>query len=370
MEMDCYPEYKHHIHPNHQHYNNNPVATNHPYYGNYGPSMRYTHAQTSSSSAYGESAQQQNYFDGYSRYSHGQIHQHHQSHSHHGNYPAANSFCGGHYGAMRENYHPPSEGSGQYYYNQNAHQTGASYYGNHSYDSYRNASSGYQYGHSAATASHPSQYYSTYSNSPTAEQQFNNRYYPTPSPSGPPTASSSSLQRDPYSHPTSSYAQQSSIENESSEKLNNVNERLSIDNVGDKSASNDPIASSPNVKQSTEHTESGDDSKPEVSQQQTELNKPSPHDSASLNENEKPTAVNENDDDKVDGSLDSEEKESKVEQHKQQQSTSLFNEHRDHNQHHQCNETLPKHNAAISRESSTAAAHSEVENSMATGKNC
>lgn len=338
MEMDCYSEYKHHIHPSHQHYNNS-SATNHPYYaGNYGPtSMRYAHAH----SPYGESGQQQNYFDGYSRYN--QLH-HHQ----HASY--STSF-NSHYGAMRENYHPNNEGSGQYFY-QNAHQTSASYYGNHSYDSFHNASTGYQYNHYASGGggssnsgyNQPSQYYSSYN--PT--EQFNNRYYPTPPPSAPPTAS----QRDPYALLHEAYAP--SIE---SEKLN---ERLSIE--GDKRSLNKPIASSPSspaVKQSAESAEI--EKKAEV--QQTQLGKSSPRDSATPNEGDKPNA---SEGVKDDQNLDNEEKEAKTTKHENQhqQSSSLFNEHGDHNPHHPYNESLTKASAANSRDSAAG----DVESSLATGK--
>lgn len=357
MEMDCYSEYKHHIHPNHQHYGTN-AATNHPYYaGNYGPtSMRYAHAH----STYSEGGQQSNYFDGYSRYN--QLHHHHHHHANYG--------FNGHYNAVRgENYHAGSETS-QYYY-QNAHHqtTTAGYYGNHSFESYRNAtssssssstaSSGYQYNHYPGgyhqTGPHPSQYYSSYNNSPTISEQFNNRYYPTPPPSAPPTAS----QRDPYSlvHPESSpYAPPM---DESSEKLNN--ERLSIDG-GDKRTVNDPIASSPSTptakQQSSENEESVDDeTKPDV--QQMEMEKSSPRGS---NEgvDEKP---NTNDDAKADENLDSEEKVEESKSNKHLQSTSLFNEHADHNQHHPGGESLAA--KASPQETTTV---SEAENSIATGK--
>lgn len=358
MEMDCYPEYKHHVHPNHQHYNNN-VAANHSYYpGNYGPtSMRYTHAHS-----YPEGAQQQNWIDGYSRYNHAQHHL-----NHHGNY---SSSFNGHYGAMRENYHPNSEGSGQFYY-QNGHQTSASYYGNHSYESYRNAASSsyhYHYGAGAATGAYhqpttqPTQYYPSY-NGPT--EQFNNRYYPTPPPSTPPTSS----ERDPYSLTHSgdgsltSYAP--TMESESSEKLNN--ERLSND--CEKGSTVDPLLSSPSssspiVKQSTEVAESVEmERKPEV--QQTEMEN-SPHDSVTLNESEKFTKENANEAVKVEGCLDSEEKEqkaSKHENHHHHQSPSLFHENSERNQ-HSCNENLTK----VVSGSSVNSQESPMENSIATGK--
>jgi hypothetical protein len=369
MEMDCYPEYKHHIHPNSQHYGNSAASSNHPFYpGNYGaPSMRYGHAHPSY-----EAGQQQNYFEGYSRYNSSQVHPPQQQNHHHGNYP--NSF-NGHYGSVRENYHASGEASGQFYY-QSAHQTSAGYYGNHSYDSYRNASSNYQYHYgggggyhqqhqppasTATTAPHSTssqqQYYSsTYNNEP-----FNNRYYPTPPPSAPP--------RDPFPHvhgtSTPSYA--SAIENEASKKLNN--ERLSIE--ADKGSSNDPVAlSSTPIKQSTENVGSAEiERKPEV--QQTESEKSSPlRESTPPIKSEKPNEENASEGVKVDENLDSEEKEQKVAKHEnqQQQSPSLFNDNRgsaeaDHNQ---CNETLNKANSAISQD--TAAA-SDVENTaIATGK--
>lgn len=324
--------------------------------------MRYAHAQSS----YGEAGQQQNYFDGYTRYSHGQLHHHHN-----GNY--SGSF-NGHYGAMRENYHAGSEGSGQYYYQNNAHQTPTSYYGNHSYESYRNAPSGYQYNHYGSggggfhqAAPHPTQYYSSYNQSPT--EQFNNRYYPTPPPSAPPTAS----QRDPYhvhsndGAPSSSYAPP--IGSESSEKLNS--ERLSAD--CDKGSLNDPIASlspiassSPALKQSTENEEIVEnDKKPEV--QQTELEKSSPHEASPSSESEKLNTENASEGVKVDGNLDSVGREQKTTKHENQhqQSTSLFNENCDRNQHHPCNESLTKANGANSHESTVGG---EVENSLATCK--
>lgn len=360
MEMDCYSEYKHHVHPNHQHYGGN-AAANHPYYpGNYGPasSLRYAHAHTS----YSEGVQQQSYFDGYSRYNHGQLHHNH----HHGNY--SNSF-NGHYGGMRENYHAVSgasgeTGSGQYYY-QNTHQTSASYYGNHSFDSYRNATTGYQYNHFGSagyhqSALHPTQYYSSYNTSPT--EQFNNRYYPTPPPSAPPTASL----RDPYNLHSTDAQSYSSMESESSEKLNG--DRLSIDR--DKNSLNDPIAS-PTVKQSTEHAADGvEGEKKQLEVQTPESEKQTPHESDSPYESEKSNAENANEGVKVDVNLDSEEKEPKTTKHENQhqQSTSLFNENDDHNQHHHpCNESLTKANGANSQES-TAATGSEVESSLATGK--
>lgn len=375
--MDCYPEYKHHIHPNHQHYSNSAASSNHPYYpGNYGASaMRYGHAHP----AYGEVGQQQSYYEGYPRYNPGQLHQQ-QQHHHHGNYP--NSF-NGHYGSVREGYHANSEGTGQFYY-QNAHQTTAGYYGNHTYDSYRNASSSYQYhygggayGHqpppaTTPTATPPQQQQQQYYSSSYNNEQFNNRYYPTPPPSAPP--------RDSYSHAhpatdgqsSSSYAP--SIENESSEKLNS-NERLSIE--ADKSSSNDPVAlsspSSPAIKQSAESVENAEiEKKPEVQQTESEKSTP-PHDSAPPIKSEKPNEENASEGVKVDENLDSEEKEQKMAKHENEhlQSTS-FNENRvggvgvDHNQHHQCNETLTKANEANSQESAAA---SDVENSaIATGE--
>lgn len=372
MEMDCYPEYKHHIHPN-QPYGNSATSSNHPYYpGNYGAaSLRYGHAHPS----YNEAGQQQSYFEGYSRYNSSQVHPQPPP-NHHGNYP--NSF-NGHYGAVRENYHEPS---GQFYY-QNAHQTSAGYYGNHSYDSYRNASSNYQYHYGGggyhqqhqSPASTPTpaplstpqqQYYSsTYNN-----EQFNNRYYPTPPPSAPP--------RDPFPHvhpnvdgsSSSSYAL--SIENEASKKLNN--ERLSIE--ADKGSSNDPVAlsspSSPAVKQSTENVESAEtEQKPEVQQTESEKSSP-PRESTPPIKIEKANEENASEGVKADENLDSEEKEQKVAKHENQhqQSTSLFNENRgcdggetDHN--HQCNESLTKANGANFQD--TAAA-SDVENTaIATG---
>lgn len=381
--MDCYPEYKHHIHPNHQHYGNNATSSNHPYYpGNYGaPSMRYGHAHPS----YNEAGQQQNYFaEGYSRYNSSQVHPPQQQNHHHGNYP--NSF-NGHYGSMRENYHASGEASGQFYY-QNAHQTPSGYYGNHSYDSYRNASSNYQYHYGGGSGYHQQQqqqspasttaphstppqqqqqqqqpyYLSSYNN-----EQFNNRYYPTPPPSAPP--------RDPFPHVHGSSASSSyapAIENETSKKLNN--ERLSIE--ADKGTSNDPVAlsspSSPAIKQSTENVESAEvERKPEVQQTESEKSS-SPRESTPPIKSEKPNEENASEGVKADENLDSEEKEQKVAKHENQhqQSTSLFNENRsggvdaDHN--HQCNESLTKANGAISQD--TAAA-SDVENTaIATGK--
>lgn len=184
--MDCYQ----HIHPTHQSpYNNSVASGNHPYYpGNYGTaSMKYAHAHV-------ENGQQQNWIDGYSRFSQSQHHL-----SSHGNF--SNSF-NSHYGAMRENFHPSNEAREQFYY-QTAHQASTSYYGNHSYDSYRNASSNYHHYHYGSggsgggvnyhqQASHPSQYYQ-----PSYTEQFNNRYYPTPPPSAPPP------QRDSYTLPHS-----------------------------------------------------------------------------------------------------------------------------------------------------------------------
>jgi hypothetical protein len=378
MEMDCYPEYKHHIHPS-QHYGNNAAAApNHPYYpGNYGAaSMRYSHAHPT----YSEGGQPPSYFEGYPRYTPSQLHQQQQQqhHHHHGNYPTS---FNGHYGPARENYHASGEGSGQFYY-QNAHQTSASYYGNHSYDSYRNASSNYQYHYgggyhqsppsSSSTptaAAHPTpqqqqqQYYSSAYNS----EQFNNRYYPTPPPSAPP--------RDPYASSSLSSSYASSIENESNEKLSN-NERLSIE--ADKSSSNDPVALSPSpsspAKQSTENVENAEiEKKPEVQQTESEKSSP-PHESESAPpiKSEKANEENASEGVKVDGNLDSEEKEQKVVKHENQhqQSTSLFNENRgssgvDHNQ-HQTNENSGKANDANSQESAAA---SDVENSaIATGK--
>lgn len=318
--------------------------------------MRYTHAHAS----YGESGQQQNYFDGYTRYNHAQQHNHH-----HGSYPGS---FNGHYGAMRENYPAGAEGSGQYYY-QNAHQTSAGYYGNPSYDSYRNATTGYQYNHYGSagyhqSTPHPSPYYSSYNNSPT--DQFNNRYYPTPPPSAPPQAS----QRDPYSmvHPQGEGATQSSyaspIESESKEKR----ARLSIDN--EKSTLNDSIASSPSspltVKQSNESANNVDNERrPEV--QQTEQESPSPHEVTPSVENEKPNEEGASENVKVDRHLGSDEKEQKTIKHENQhhQSTSHFHENGDHNQQSQCNEILTKASGANSQE---AMAGNEVENPAATGK--
>lgn len=353
MEMDCYPEYKHHIHPNHQHYNSN-VAANHSYYpGNYGPTaMRYAHAHSS----YAEAGHQQNWIDGYSRYNHTPHHL-----NPHGNFP--NSFTNTHYGQMRDNYHQNSEGSGQFYY-QNSHQTSASYYGNHSYESYRNASTGYHYHYGAGAyhqspvvAAPPTQHYYPPYNVPT--EQFNNRYYPTPPPSVPPTSS----QRDPYSlthpgeGPLSSYVP--TIENESREKINS--ERLTIEK--DKSSTVDPIVSSPTsstssptMKQSTENGENVDgDRKPE-SQQDL-----SPHISKEPNESEKLIGENSNKATKVDGCLDSEEKEKNASEHENQQTSSLLNETCDQNQHQLGSETSTKTNDGNSQES-------PPESSVATGK--
>lgn len=350
--MDCYPEYKHHIHPNHQHYNN-AVAANHSYYpGNYGPTaMRYTHAHSS----YAEAGQQQNWIDGYSRYNHSQHHL-----NHHGNF--SNSFNGHYAPTMRENYHQSSEGSGQFYY-QNAHQTSASYYGNHSYESYRNAPTGYHY-HYGAGAYHQTaaaasqQYYPSYNGQ---TEQFNNRYYPTPPPSAPPATS----QRDPYLLTHSGEGALSpfapTIEVESREKLNN--ERLSIE--GDKSSTVDPIASSPSsssptVKQSTENEENVDGDKKSESQQ-GELKHLSPHDSEEPNETETTKVENSNQAIKVDGCLDSEEKEQKALKPENQETSSQFNESANQNQHHPCNEPLTKTNGVNSQESSP-------ESLVATGK--
>lgn len=352
--MDCYPEYKHHIHPNHQHYNNN-VAANHSYYpGNYGPTaMRYTHAHSS----YTEAGQQQNWIDGYSRYNHSQ----HHLNNHHGNF--SNSF-NGHYGAMRENYHQNNEGSGQFYY-QNAHQTSASYYGNHSYESYRNASTGYHYHYGAsgyhqasAAAIHPTQQYYPSYNGPT--EQFNNRYYPTPPPSAPPSTS----QRNPYSltHPgdgnLSPYAP--AIESESRDKQL-TNDRLSIEADKSSTIASSPSSSSPTIKQSTENEENVDGDKKSESQQ-ADLKHLSPHDSDEPNESEKPKVENSNEAIKVDGCLDSEEKEQKALKREHLQESSLFNESVvDQNQQHPCNEPLTKTNGMNSQES-------PQESSVATGK--
>jgi hypothetical protein len=155
--------------------------------------------------------------------------------------------------------------------------------------------------------------------------------------------------------PSSSYA--SSIGSEPSEKLNG--ERLSVD--GDKGSLNDPIASSSppatsstTMKQSTEHDSIVENEKKhEV--QHTELEKSSPHEASPLNESVKLNAENVSKCVKVDGNLDSEEREQKTTKHEIQhhQSTSLFNE------------SLTKANCANSHEST---AGSEVENSNATGK--
>lgn len=392
MEMDCYPEYKHHIHPNHQHYNSNNATANHPYYaGNYGPSsMRYAHAHASF-----ENGQQQNWIDGYTRYNHGQHHL-----NHHGNY--TNSF-NGHYGTTRDSYGHGngggSEGSGQFYY-QNAHQTSAGYYGgNHSYDSYRNASSGYHYhygnasnGGGAASAaanatyhqtqSHPSpsQYYAPYNGTPSEQQQqqFNNRYYPTPPPSAPPSSS----QRDPYtiSHQNESapspYAPNSSIETDLNEKQHQQqqqqhnNEMLS-NNEG-KSSSVDPIAPSPQpplVRPSTENATESDERKAEVQQtkieeslRETSANKCEelqvPQSGSTTKEAVKAEDENSNGCE-VERGFEATKNENQSSHH----STSLFNENSDHNQHQSCNESSTKTNSVHSQELA-----SDVENSIATGK--
>lgn len=392
--MDCYPEYKHHVHPNHQHFNSPSVAANHPYYpGNYGSaSMRYAHAHASS---YGESGgggggqqQQPNWIEGYSRYNHAS--QHHLNH--HGNY--SGSF-GGHYGPQRENYHASGGGepNGQFYY-QNAHQTSAGYYGNHSYDaSYRNSSSyHYHYGGGGGTgaASNNSNNTSSSSNSSGSagyhqsasqpqqsfyppsyseqqqqqQQQFNSRYYPTPPPSAPPQS-----QRDPYSMSattahsseggSSSYAPPpppSSIESESSGKLSN--ERLSIDD-DNKSASNEaapPVASSPSPsssKQSAECVES-DHRKAEAQQAESETSSSPSAESKASNESER--TKSENEAAKADGCVDSEKKASREVKHASPTS-SPFNE----SPHHLCNESLKG-----SQDASTALG--EAENSIATGE--
>lgn len=339
--MDCYPEYKQHIHPTHQTYNNNAAAGNHPYYpGNYGtPSMRYAHAH-----AHGESGQQQNWIDGYARYNQGQHHL-----SSHGNF--SNSF-NGHYGAMRENFHPSNEAREQFYY-QNA--TSSSYYGNHSYDTYRNASSNYHYhygsgnggGNYNQSASHPTQYYQpSYSASP---EQFNNRYYPTPPPSAPPA------QRDPYTLPHSidrAVNFTPSIDSCSNEKLI---ERLSADAC--KGSSTDHVVSSPSspvvAQTSTERVDA--DRKSEVQQMKLEESSLS---SALLGENDKTKLDCPGESVKVEENLDSEIKEPKYDSHCLQH-TSIFNEHSHQHQRHPSNERLPNVEDPSIK---------ETENSVATGK--
>lgn len=355
MEMDCYPEYKQHIHPNHQHYNNNNVAANHPYYpGNYGPStMRYPHTHP-----LGESGQQPNWADGYSRYNHGQHHL-----SHHGNYPSSFS---SHYGVMRENFHANTESSAQFYYH-NAQQSPSGYYGSQSFESYRGASSSYHYHYptSGSSGYHQSASHATltpyYPSSYNAEQ-FNNRYYPTPPPSAPPT------QRDPFTHPhpndqPATYA--TSVEREPCEKLNN--ERISIESH--KSSSNDPIASSspssPAVKQSTENAENAEREKKLVESQQMELRESSSsHNSAQSNESEKPKMENADEAFKVGDSSGRKEQEPKASE--QRQPSSNFTENSDRSQNTSFDESFTRANSVGSRESASI---SEAENSIATGKN-
>lgn len=357
--MDCYPEYKHHVHPNHQHYNSN-VAANHSYYpGNYGPtSMRYSHAHSS----YPEGNQQPSWADGYSRYNHAQHHL-----NHHTNY--SSSSFNGHYGPVRENFHTESEANSQFYY-QNAHQTSASYYGNHSYDSYRNASSGYSYHygggayHQAATAPQSNQYYPSY-NSPSTEH-FNNRYYPTPPPSAPPTTSSSS-QRDPFtiahssngspSSSSSSFAPTNESELSESfkkvERLSNEGEESSVDRsdltlTGERSSGLAGDNRKTEVKVEVQQTEQGSSSSPNSS-----------------DGNEKPRIESTNEIVKVEGSLNRTESKQEHE-NQQQQSPSLFNENGDHDQqaHQPCSETSTKPSALTHESTSTC----ETENSIATGK--
>lgn len=361
MEMDCYPEYKHHIHPNHQHYSSNNAATNHPYYpGNYGPaSMRYAHAHAPFENGGG---QQPAWTDNYTRYN--QAQQHHHL-NHHGNY-SSNSF-NGHYGAAREGFHANAEGSGQFYY-QNAHQASPGYYGNHSYDSYRNASpSGYHYHYGAGggntnyhqTASAPSQYYPPSYNA-AAEQQFNNRYYPTPPPSTPPT----STQRDPYllaQHPNeaaSASPYTPSTESDLNDKQ--LNERLSCSDT--KSTLNDPVASassphhSPLVRQSTESGEKDEKQATEV--QQTKAEEPL-HEASAPKSDE----GNENSNESVkaeDKKSNDDESDSRADD----QSASLINETTDHNPlQFRCNESLTKADSLKSQDTAN-----DVENSAATGK--
>lgn len=358
MEMDCYPEYKHHIHPNHQHYGGNNAATNHPYYpGNYGPtSMRYAHAHAPFENGVG---QQPAWTDNYTRYN--QAQQHHHL-NHHGSY--SNNSFNGHYGAAREGYHANAEGSGQFYY-QNVHQASPGYYGNHSYDSYRNASpSGYHYHYGAGggntnfhqTASAPSQYY-TPSYNAAAEQQFNNRYYPTPPPSTPPTSS----QRDPYSlaqhsveaaSAASPYT--SSLESDLNDKQ--INERLSLNDT--KSTLSDPVASassphhSPLVKQSTESGERDEKQQIKADESLHEASAPKSDEGKEENTNEAVKAEEKkSNDDESDSRADD-------------QSTPLINETADRNPLQiSCSESLPK---ADSLKSQDMAA--DVENSAATGK--
>lgn len=365
MEMDCYPEYKHHIHPNHQHFSSNNAATNHPYYaGNYGPaSMRYAHAHAPFENGGG---QQPAWTDNYTRYNQAQ----HHHLNHHGTYSSSNSF-NGHYGAAREGYHANAEGSGQFYY-QNAHQASPGYYGNHSYESYRNASpSGYHYHYGAGggntnyhqTASAPSQYYPPSYNA-AAEQQFNNRYYPTPPPSTPPT----STQRDPYSlaqhaNETASAASPYTPSLESDLNDKQINERLSSCN-DTKSTLSDPVASvasphhSPLVRQSTES--GGKDEKQQATEvQQTKAEESLHEASAPKSDEGKEENTNE--------SVKAEDKKSNDDESDSRagdQSAPLINETTDHNPlQFRCNESSAKADSLKSQDIAN-----DVENSAATGK--
>lgn len=306
--------------------------------------MRYGHAHTSF-----ESGQQQNWIDGYSRYNQTQHHL-----NHHGNY--SNSF-NGHFGGMREGYHANSETNSQFYY-QNAHPTSSpGYYGNHSYESYRNApASGYHYHYGGAgyhqTPSHSSQYMPTYSG---ASEQFNNRYYPTPPPSAPPIAAT---QRDPYSisqanEPATAYA--SMIDRDLNDK--HSNERLPNNDV--KNSQSDPLPSSPHsplTRQSTAETVEHDENKMEV--QQTKVEETSAPKCELLKEQNRNESVK--DDEKGNNTSETAEP-TKTESHSNQSTSSLFNENSDHNHHHLCNESLTKGNNA--QELAT-----DVENSLATGE--
>lgn len=110
------------------------------------------------------------------------------------------------------------------------------------------------------------------------------------------------------------------------------------------------------MKQSTENGENVDgDRKPE-SQQDL-----SPHISKEPNESEKLIGENSNKATKVDGCLDSEEKEKNASEHENQQTSPLLNETCDQNQHQLGSETSTKTNDGNSQES-------PPESSVATGK--
>lgn len=352
MEMDCYPEYKHHIHPNHQHYGGgNNAATNHPYYpGNYGPaSMRYAHAPFENGVG-----QQPAWSENYTRYNQAQ----HHHLNHHGSY--SNNSFNGHYGAAREGYHANAEGSGQFYYQNAAHQASPGYYGNHSYDSYRNASpSGYHYHYGGGgggstnfhqTASGPSQYYQPSYNA-AAEQQFNNRYYPTPPPSTPPS-------RDPYSlaqqqHPieAASAASPYALESEPNDKQ--INERLSRNDT--KGTLSDPVASphhSPLVKQSAESSEKDEEQQIKADESLHEASAPKSDEGKEENASEAVKAdEKKSNDDESDSRADD-------------QSTPLITETTDHNPLQiACSESAPKADSLKSQDMVA-----DVENSAATGK--